>query len=197
MATKHLSLRRLFRDYCAIVANSQPGTCPICNAPAALSEHGAICSRGHLSDDQGTLPIGRQVDLALAIVPAVWREAGQATPEQAELAAAREDNAMLLSVLREIDFDYDKLSPRNQRLLNRISEAEHPGRALMGEWTKRMSDLARERDEAVAFEEDYKARLETAHTALEQLVNEIPTPNLDDPDLDAAVVFAQKVIAKK
>lgn len=101
---------------------------------------------------------------------ALWNEgytAGQAalmaelSAVRAELVTAREDNAMLLSALREIDFDYDKLSPRNQRLLNRIREAEHPGRALMAELTRRMSDLERERDAARAELGAVKAREQT------------------------------------
>lgn len=62
-------------------------------------------------------------------------------------AALREDNAALLIALREIDSS-QPLPSRVQRLLNRIREAEHPGRALMGELTRRMSDLEQERDAA-------------------------------------------------
>lgn len=47
---------------------------------------------------------------------------------QAGFVALREDNAMLLSVLREIDSDFDKLSPRSQRLLDRIRETPRSGR---------------------------------------------------------------------
>lgn len=178
MATRRkLSLRTLFSDYCEVVAHSQPSTCPACGAPAAHSEYGDICLRGHISDDQGTPPIGRTVDLAAAIVPAVWREAGQAIGAQeaekevaflrwmaeraqadiAEIQAwmpllrrdielliderdtAVEDNAVLLTALRDIDYSRDELPERVQRLLDRISEAEHPGQALMGELTRRLS----------------------------------------------------------
>lgn len=100
----------------------------------------------------------------------------------AELVTAREDNAMLLNVLREIDFDYDKLSPRAQRLLNRISEAEHPGRALMGELMKRMSALERERDAARAGLKAAKADaapLRNLHRAIEALPDAIYEPGCD------------------
>lgn len=68
---------------------------------------------------------------------------------RAELEAAKEDNAALLAALREIDSS-EWLPPRVQHLLNRISVAEHPGRALTAELTRRMSDLEQERDAAVA-----------------------------------------------
>lgn len=66
----------------------------------------------------------------------------------AERDAAEEDNAVLLAALRDIEYGCDWMPERLQRLLNRISEAGHPGRELMGELTRRMSDLEHERDEA-------------------------------------------------
>lgn len=79
-------------QFTTIVQYSQPGTCPSpgCDAPASLSEYGTICLRGHITDDRGTLPVGRTIDLALAVVPAVWRDAGQAMDLQKEIALLRE-----------------------------------------------------------------------------------------------------------
>lgn len=62
---------------------------------------------------------------------------------QAGFTTLREDNAMLLIALREIDYSSGELPPRIQRLLDRIREAEHPGRTLMAELTKRQSDMRR------------------------------------------------------
>lgn len=104
---------------------------------------------------------------------------------QASFVALREDNAMLLSVLREVDFDFDKLSPRNQRLLNRIQQAEHPGRTL----TKRMSDLERERDAALEREQDLLAAAEQAWRALlERTPHSVPGGEQACEALHAAIV---------
>lgn len=77
---------------------------------------------------------------------------------QAELLAAKEDNAALLIALREIDSS-EWLPPRVQCQLDLIRQAEHPGRALMAELTRRMSELERERDAARAVVETARSTL--------------------------------------
>lgn len=104
MARHTVSIRRLFHDYCAIVTWSQPGACLFCSAPAAQSEYGAICLAGHVVDDQGTLPPSRTADLALAIVPAVRRDAGQATDlSDAQKRYAAPGDATLLDLIRQVE----------------------------------------------------------------------------------------------
>ena len=59
-------------------------------------------------------------------VDATLRELAQL---RAELTQAREDNAGLLSILRELDLAHNP--DRAQRLLDHARDAPHPGRALM------------------------------------------------------------------
>lgn len=91
MAKRKISLRRLFDDYCEIIRWSQPGACPVpeCGAPAALGEYGAICLRGHITDEQGYIPPSRSADLALAIVPVTHRDAGTEVPGLAGIVERR------------------------------------------------------------------------------------------------------------
>jgi DNA repair exonuclease SbcCD ATPase subunit len=87
--------------------------------------------------------------------------------ERAARERAEEDNAVLLGALRDIDNSCSRPA-HIQRLLNRIQEAEHPGRALMAELTRRMSGLERERDEA-------QAKIDAASAFLTKLEFELAT----------------------
>lgn len=106
MTHHKVSIRRLFHDYCEIVTWSQPGVCGVvgCDAPAAYSEYGMICLAGHIMDDQRTMPISRTADLALAIVPAVRRDAGMATDlREAQKRYATPDYATLPDLIGAIE----------------------------------------------------------------------------------------------
>lgn len=104
MANYKISIRRLFHDYCEIVTWSQPGACLFCDAPAAQSEYGTICLAGHVVDAQGTMPISRTADLALAIVPAVRRDAGVTTDlREAQKRYQAPDYASLPDLIRQIE----------------------------------------------------------------------------------------------
>lgn len=104
MTQRKISIRRLFHDYCEVIQRSQPGACPFCGAMAALSEYGSICLTGHLIDDRGMLPISRTADLALAIVPAVRRNAGQTTDlSEAQKRYATPAYATLSDLIQQIE----------------------------------------------------------------------------------------------
>lgn len=70
------------------------------------------------------------------LTPRAWQSLLSAERERARLA--EEDNAILLACLRDIEYGCDWMPERIQALLDTIQQAEHPGRTLMGELTRRM-----------------------------------------------------------